>query len=45
MPDSNYSEESDSAKQRQQNVIENPHIATWFFNKRFDKFFRDILVK
>ena len=32
-------------KQRQQNIIDNPHIATWFFNKRFETFFNDVLVK
>ena len=32
-----------SAKKRQENIMKNPHIATWFFNKRFDKFFNDVL--
>ena len=45
MPNDNNSEKSDSAKQRQRNIIENPHIATWFFDKHFNKFFRDVLVK
>ena len=38
-------DEAESAKQRQQNLIDNPHIATWFFNKRFETFFNDVLVK
>ena len=37
-------EEDDSGKQRVQNIVDNPHIATWFFNKRFETFFRDVLV-
>jgi ATP-dependent DNA helicase PIF1 len=37
--------EADSAKRRQQNIIDNPHIATWFFTKRFETFFKDVLVK
>jgi len=37
-------EESDSGKQRMQNIIDNPHIAAWFFNKRFETFFHDVLV-
>lgn len=43
IPESNR-EVSNSAKQRQQNVIENSHIATWLFNKRFEKFFNNILI-
>jgi len=38
-------DEAESAKRRQQNLIDNPHIATWFFNKRFEIFFNDVLVK
>ena len=26
-----------------QNIVNNPHIAIWFFNKRFELFFNDIL--
>ena len=26
----------DSANKRQQNLVDNPHIAAWFFNKRFE---------
>src|SRR3954454_6306303 len=41
-----FSEEiADSAKQRQNNIIENPHIASWFFHKRFEIFFHDVLKK
>ena len=36
-------QEGESAKVRQKNIIDNPHIATWFFNKRFDEFFQDVL--
>ena len=38
-------DEAESAKRRQQNLIDNPHIATWFFNKRFETFFNEVLVK
>ncbi len=44
MPEDRYSDdESILAKKRQQNLIKNPHIATWFFNKRFENFFKDVL--
>ena len=26
-----------------QNIVNNPHIAVWFFNKRFELFFNDVL--
>ena len=26
-------DEAESSKRRQQNIIDNPHIATWFLNK------------
>src|SRR4051794_34370653 len=26
-----------------QNIVDNPHIANWFFNKRFEIFFNDVL--
>ena len=38
-------QEGESAKVRQKNIIDNPHIATWFFNKRFEHFFKDVLIK
>ncbi len=41
----NSGEESNSAKQRQQNLVDNPHIAAWFFNKRFKCFFDDVLTQ
>ena len=44
MANNDQVEEDDSAKQRQQNIIENPHIATWFFNKRFENFLNDVLI-
>ena len=28
---------------RQKNLVNNPHIATWFFNKRFEIFFEEVL--
>ena len=44
MPDDGYSDnESISSEKRQQNIINNPHVATWFFNKRFDNFFNNVL--
>ena len=44
MPDDgNSGEGSTSAKQRQQNLVDNPHIAAWFFNRRFECFFHDVL--
>src|SRR5687768_6436051 len=45
MPNSiSKGDESETAKQRQQNIIENPHIATWFFNERFEKFLNNVLI-
>jgi ATP-dependent DNA helicase PIF1 len=38
-------DEAESARKRQQNLIDNPHIAAWFFKKRFEIFFDNILVK
>ena len=38
-------QEGESAKVRQKNIIDNLHIATWFFNKRFEHFFKDVLIK
>src|ERR1700722_4315034 len=34
-----------SVKQNHQNVVNNPQIVAWFFNKRFEIFFNDVLVK
>ncbi|EXX54637.1 uncharacterized protein LOC113214878 [Rhizophagus irregularis DAOM 181602=DAOM 197198] len=31
------------AKNHQQNIIDNPHITDWFFYKRFEIFFNDVL--
>src|SRR6266498_886590 len=42
-PERHSSEETNSAKQRQNNIIKNPHIASWFFHKRFEIFFHDVL--
>src|SRR3954469_20790644 len=38
------SEEINSGRQRQQNIISNPHLATWLFNKRFETFLKDVLI-
>ncbi len=35
--------EMDSARVRYKNLVNNPHIAAWFFNKRFKTFFEDVL--
>ncbi|CAB4420704.1 unnamed protein product [Rhizophagus irregularis] len=34
-----------SAKRHNQNIVDNPHIADWFFHKRFEIFFNDVLKK
>lgn len=45
MPDDGTTyDETESAKQRQRNIIENPHLATWFFNKRFETFLENVLI-
>src|SRR6266498_3615083 len=45
MPDNRIiGSRSDSTERRQRNIIENPHIAAWFFNKRFDIFLKDVLI-
>ena len=41
MPPSHNSETSDKTKL--QNIVDNSHIATWFFSKRFETFFNDVL--
>jgi hypothetical protein len=33
-----------SSEQRQWNIIKNPHIAVWFFNKRFNIFLKEVLI-
>src|SRR3989440_1844252 len=46
MQDEGHSrEETEAAKQRQKNLIENPHMASWFFSKRFEIFFHEVLKK
>ena len=40
----NVRDETETAKWRQQNIVENPHVAAWFFNKRFEKFLNDVLI-
>jgi hypothetical protein len=34
-----------SAKRHHQNIVDNPQIAVWFFSKRFEIFFKDVLMK
>src|SRR5881398_882029 len=38
-------EEGESANLCHKNLVNNPHIAAWFFNKRFKIFFNDVLKK
>jgi hypothetical protein len=42
MPGENVEESADI---RHKNLVENPHVAAWFFNKRFEIFFNDVLKK
>ncbi|PKK71910.1 hypothetical protein RhiirC2_777840 [Rhizophagus irregularis] len=45
MENNNHSEdEAESSKYRQQNIIDNLHIATWFFKQRFETFFNNMLI-
>src|ERR1051325_4421228 len=34
--------EQDAAKHRRQDLIDNPHIASWFFEKRFKSFLENV---
>src|SRR5437016_12271268 len=34
--DRDFNDETVSAKKWQENIMKNPHIAAWFFNKRFN---------
>jgi hypothetical protein len=44
MPDNRYFDDRSILSEKcQQNIIENPHIATWFFHRRFENFFNDVL--
>src|SRR6266540_3635262 len=36
--------EQDAAKRRCQDLIDNPHIASWFFEKHFKLFLEDVLI-
>ena len=36
--------EQDEAKRRRQDLIDNPHIAAWFFENRFKSFLKDVLI-
>jgi hypothetical protein len=42
MPPSNEYQRN-SSQEFHQNIIDNPHIAAWFFSKRFEIFFNDVL--
>ena len=45
MPDcGNEGDEAEMSKKRQQNIIDNPHIAAWFFDRRFERFLKDVLI-
>ena len=45
MPDCGSEEdEAEMSKKRQQNIIDNPHIAAWFFDRRFKIFLKDVLI-
>ena len=39
----NSTEETEMTRHYHQNVINNPHIVAWFFNKRFETFLNDVL--
>ena len=44
MPSSgNHAEGETVARRNHQNIIDNPHIAVWFFSKWFEIFFNDVL--
>jgi hypothetical protein len=40
----NDRDESETSKKRQQNVIDNPHITAWFFNRRIENFLSEVLI-
>jgi len=43
MPSSSKKKRTGSAECNHQNIVDNPHIAIWFFSKRFEIFFNDVL--
>jgi ATP-dependent DNA helicase PIF1 len=44
MPSSgNSAEETGSIRNNHQNIIDNPHLVDWFFQKRFEIFLKDVL--
>lgn len=45
MPQVENSEDIEASKIHYKNLVENPHIAAWFFNKRFEIFFNDVLKR
>ena len=45
MPQIANPDQDEPMKIRHRNLVENPHIAAWFFNKRFEIFFEDVLIK
>ncbi|CAG8502458.1 12012_t:CDS:2, partial [Cetraspora pellucida] len=42
---SGYYEERETSRQHCQNIINNPHIISWFFNKQFEIFFENVLKR
>ena len=44
MPDEKNGDEAEMAKQRQQNIVDNSHIAAWFFNEKFKEFLKSVLI-
>ena len=44
MPGEKDGNDAETAKQRQQNVVDNPHIAAWFFDERFKEFLKSVLI-
>ena len=36
--------EQDAAKHRRKDLINNPHIAAWFFENRFKSFLQEVLI-
>src|SRR2546421_106808 len=45
MPSRENSEGSTRAKRNLQNIVDNPLITDWFFNKRFEIYFNDVLKR
>jgi hypothetical protein len=39
------SNDTGNSTNHHQNIVDNPHVAVWFFHKRFEIFFNDVLKK